>query len=260
MSRALHVKQLLLHFLISGGAFGAGRGSQRRLSSRSILCVIFESSNLARVSCFLMLLSVLKATVGLFRKSLESSGDFLMRCQCLVSNLLRRHGSKCGEYVVVKVRRSPASCVLFVSSFCLSQNLIPLMLLSMASCVYPLFFMFSTCFSLYIWNVVSFEFVRRYLSSSPLMMPRPVPGGWVDEACIYCWVLVGLIWVLISRMLSLANLSPLYKHQSRNVSSVVEISAVKLMRSCKPLMLLMNCFRLSFVSVHTRNISSISNY
>ena len=50
VSRALHVKQLLLHFLISGDAFGAGRGSQRRLSSRSILCVIFESSSLARVS------------------------------------------------------------------------------------------------------------------------------------------------------------------------------------------------------------------
>ena len=56
VSRALQVRQLLLHFLISGGALGAGRGSQRRLSSRSILCVIFESSNLARVSCFLILL------------------------------------------------------------------------------------------------------------------------------------------------------------------------------------------------------------
>ena len=36
VSRALHVRQLLLHFLISGDAFGAGRGSQRRLRSRSI--------------------------------------------------------------------------------------------------------------------------------------------------------------------------------------------------------------------------------
>ena len=106
-------------------------------------------------------------------------------------------------------------------------------------------------------NVALFEFVRRYLSSSPLMIPRPVPGGWADEACIYCWVLVGLIWVLISRMPSLANLSPLYKHKPRNVISVVENSAVKLMRSCKPLILLMNCSRLSFVSVHTRNILSI---
>ena len=137
VSRALHVKQLLLHFLISGDAFGAGRGSQRRLSSRSILCVIFESSSLARVSCILMLL-VLKATVGLFGKSLESSEDF-SRCQCLVSNLLRRYVGKCGEYVVVKVRRSPASCVLFVSIFCLSRNLIPLMLFSMVSCLYPSF-------------------------------------------------------------------------------------------------------------------------
>ena len=117
VSRALHVKQLLLHFLISGGAFGAGRGSQRRLSSRSILCVIFEFSNLARVSCFLMLLLVLKATIGLFGKSLESSEDFSMRCQCLVSNLLRRHVGKCGEYIVVKVRCSSASCVLFVKVF-----------------------------------------------------------------------------------------------------------------------------------------------
>ena len=37
VSRDLQVRQLLLHFLISGGALGAGRGSQRRLSSRSIL-------------------------------------------------------------------------------------------------------------------------------------------------------------------------------------------------------------------------------
>ena len=74
---------------------------------------------------------------------------------------------------------------------------------------------------------------------------------------LYCWVLVGLIWDLISRMPSLANFSPLYKHKSRNVISVFENSAVKLMRSCKPLMLLMNCSKLSFVSVHTRNISSI---
>ena len=37
VSRPLHVRQLLLHVLISGGAFRAGRGSQRRLRSRSIL-------------------------------------------------------------------------------------------------------------------------------------------------------------------------------------------------------------------------------
>ena len=40
-----------------------------------------------------------------------------MRCQCLVSNLLRQYAGKCGEYVVVKVRRSLASCVLFASVF-----------------------------------------------------------------------------------------------------------------------------------------------
>ena len=35
VSRALHVRQLLLHFVVSGGAFGAGRGSQRRLRSQA---------------------------------------------------------------------------------------------------------------------------------------------------------------------------------------------------------------------------------
>ena len=88
-------------------------------------------------------------------------------------------------------------------------------------------------FSLCVWNVVSLEFVWRYLSISPLMIPWPVPGGWADEACTYCWVLLGLIWVLISRMPSLANLSPLYKHRSRNVISSVENSVVKLMHGCK---------------------------
>ena len=89
--------------MISGGAFGAGRGSQRRLRSRSTLYTIFEPSSLARISCFLMFLWVLTAIMGLFGKSHQSSGDFLMRCQCLTSNLLRRCVGKCGEYVVVKV-------------------------------------------------------------------------------------------------------------------------------------------------------------
>ena len=70
--------QLLLHSLISGGSSRAGRGSQRRVRSRSILYTTFESSSLTRVSCFLILLWVLKAIVGLFGKSLESSGDFSM--------------------------------------------------------------------------------------------------------------------------------------------------------------------------------------
>ena len=33
--------------------------------------------------------------MGLFGKSLESNGDFSMRCQCLTSNLLRRYVGKC---------------------------------------------------------------------------------------------------------------------------------------------------------------------
>ena len=45
-------QEVIVTFLISGGAFGVGRGSQRRLRSWSILYAIFESSNLARVSCF----------------------------------------------------------------------------------------------------------------------------------------------------------------------------------------------------------------
>ena len=61
--KVLGSKQLLLHFLISGGALRGGRGSQRRVRSRSILDTIFESSSLARVSCFLILLWVLKATL-----------------------------------------------------------------------------------------------------------------------------------------------------------------------------------------------------
>ena len=96
ISRALHVWQLLLHFLISGVALGPGRGSQKRFRSLSILCTIFESSSLARVSCFLMFLSVLKVTEGLFGKSLESSGDFSMRCQCLTSSFLRWYVGMCG--------------------------------------------------------------------------------------------------------------------------------------------------------------------
>ena len=41
--------------------------------------------------------------MGLFGKSLESSGDFSMRCQCLTSSLVRRCVGRCGEYVVVKL-------------------------------------------------------------------------------------------------------------------------------------------------------------
>ena len=94
---------ILLHFLISGGALGAGRGSQRRSRSRSIFYTNFESSSFARVSCFFNALVGCKG-YSYSGKSLESSGDFSIRCQCLTSNLLRRCVGKCGEYVVVKVR------------------------------------------------------------------------------------------------------------------------------------------------------------
>ena len=38
-----------------------------------------------------------------------------MRCQCLVSILLKQYVGKCGEYVVVKVGRSPALCVFLLN-------------------------------------------------------------------------------------------------------------------------------------------------
>ena len=53
---------------------------------------------------------------------------------------------------------------------------------------------------------------------------------------------------------------PLLKHRSKNVISSVENSAVKLMRWCRSLMLLMSCSRLSFVSIHTKNILSTKTY
>ena len=59
----------------------------------------------------------------------------------------------CGVYVVAKVRHSNEPHGLLASVLCLSENLIPLMLLSIVSCLYPLFFIFSICLTLYIWNV-----------------------------------------------------------------------------------------------------------
>ena len=56
----------------------------------------------------------------------------------------------------------------------------------------------------------------------------------------HCWV--AHVSSCAVEWFSLANLSPLYKHRSRNVISSVENSAVKLMRGCKSLMILMNCF------------------
>ena len=86
----------------------------------------------------------------------------------------------CGEYVVVKVRRSPPECGLLARVF-VYRNLIPLMLSSMVSCLYPLFVMFRHVSLCALGKLDSFEFVWRYLSSSPLMTPRPVPGGGVGR-------------------------------------------------------------------------------
>ena len=55
--------------------------------------------------------------MSLFGISLESSGDFSMRCQCLISNLVRRCVGRCSEYVVVKVRRSTPACGLLAWVF-----------------------------------------------------------------------------------------------------------------------------------------------
>ena len=82
-----------------------------------------------------MLLWVLKATIGLFGKSIESKGGFSMRCQCLTNSFLRRYVGKCGVYVVVKVRRSSALRGLFASVLSVIEfnpsNA------SMLSCLYP---------------------------------------------------------------------------------------------------------------------------
>ena len=60
-----------------------------------------------------------------------------MRCQCLASNLPRWYVGKCGEYVVVKVRRSPASCVLFVSIFCCQHWAMNIIKIGAFCCILP---------------------------------------------------------------------------------------------------------------------------
>ena len=77
VSRALHVRQLLLHSFISGGAFWAGRGSQRKLRSRSVLYTIFESSSLARVSW--VFFYALVGSKGYRRSIWEKSGKRLWK-------------------------------------------------------------------------------------------------------------------------------------------------------------------------------------
>ena len=66
-----------------------------------------------------------------------------MRCQCLTSSFLRRYVGKCGVHVVVKVRHSSVLRGLFASVLCLSENLIPLMLLSIWSLACILLFSYS---------------------------------------------------------------------------------------------------------------------
>ena len=58
----------------------------------------------------------------------------------LNEQFLRRYVGKCSVYVVVKVRHSSTSHGLFVSILCLSENLIPLMLLYLWSLVCIIFF------------------------------------------------------------------------------------------------------------------------
>ena len=100
-------------FSIEGSAFkqlisgGAGKDSHRRLRSWSILRTIFESCSLG---CFLMFLWVQKPIVGLFWKSLESSGEFSIRCKCLTSGLLRLRVGKC-EYIKLGVHVNCAEMI-----------------------------------------------------------------------------------------------------------------------------------------------------
>ena len=68
VSRALH---LLLHFSISEGALVAGISTEIEVLVNCIYTT-FESSSLARVSCFLMLLWVLKDAIGLFGKTVQN--------------------------------------------------------------------------------------------------------------------------------------------------------------------------------------------
>ena len=104
-----------------GGGGGGGGGQKNRKDEESITSCFVKQVELRYIIgerfCYHNSIASYPGswwggpTVGLFGKSLESSEDFSMRCQCLVSNLLRRYVGKCGEYVVVKVRRSPASRV-----------------------------------------------------------------------------------------------------------------------------------------------------
>ena len=79
------------------------RGYRQEVIDRSIKGIHFSNRQE-------MLLWVLKAMVGLFGKSLESSGDFSMRCQCLTSNLLRRCVGKCGSSFLRREPGDEATC------------------------------------------------------------------------------------------------------------------------------------------------------
>ena len=62
-----------------------------------------------------------------------------------------------------------------------------------------------------------------YVFVSPFIIAFLVVVGWNDFACTYSCLLVGLIYVLISRMFSVLKRSPLYSVMSKKVSSFKRI-------------------------------------
>ena len=77
-------------------------------------------------------------------------------------------------------------------------------------------------------NISFEEYVLSNLIASTLMKPCFTPGGSQEIKCVNWKVSVGLYWVLISKMESFANLSPLNIVASRKVIWFSDISAVNL--------------------------------
>ena len=103
----------------------------------------------------------------------------------MTSNLLRRCVGKRGEYVVVKIRRSPALWGLFTSVFFSVREINPFNALVYDLLPVTSLFSYSGHVSLRVCNAALLEFVWRYLSSSPFMIFRPIPGGGVHT--VGCW-------------------------------------------------------------------------